>query len=147
MIEKIVEENFDDILPLIKEYQEFYKVNNINEEKNRVYFHQFVKSNENGVLHLLRLDGKAIGFTTIYRGFSSTRAESVAVLNDLYVQPSHQGNGFAKQLIKHALSEAKSMGYSRLQWLTAQDNKKAQKLYDGFDASKSSWFFYAQDTE
>jgi len=49
-------------------------------------------------------------------------------------------------LINNALSEAKSMGYTRLQWLTAQDNKKAQKLYDGFDVSKSSWFFYVKET-
>jgi GNAT superfamily N-acetyltransferase len=107
---------------------------------------EVVNGNENGVLHLLRLNGKVIGFTTIYKGFSSTRAESVAVLNDLYVQPSHRGHGFGKKLINNALREAKSMGYSRLQWLTAQDNKSAQKLYDGFDVNKSSWFFYAKET-
>jgi len=146
MIEKVVDANFDEVLPLIKEYQEFYKVSNIDEGKNRGYFQQFVNDNENGVLHLLRLKGKVIGFTTIYKGFSSTRAESVAVLNDLYVQPSHRGHGFGKKLINNALKEAKSMGYSRLQWLTAQDNKGAQKLYNGFDVNKSLWFFYAKET-
>jgi len=43
MIEKVVDENFDDVLLLIKEYQEFYKVSGIDEEKNRDYFHQFAK--------------------------------------------------------------------------------------------------------
>jgi len=146
MIEKVTDDNFDEVLPLIKEYQEFYKVENISEDKNRSYFYQFVNNNENGILHVLRKNGKAIGFTTIYKGFSSSRAEIVAVLNDLYVSPSHRGNGHGKALINHAIGVAKSLGYSRLQWLTAQDNEVAQKLYDSLGANKSSWLFYAKET-
>ncbi len=70
----------------------------------------------------------------------------MAVLNDLYIQPSHRGNGYARELIANALSTAKSMGYSRLQWLTAEDNAIAQKLYNNVGANKSSWFFYAKET-
>jgi len=146
VIEKVTDKNFDEILPLIKEYQEFYGVEKVDEQKNRLYFNQFVNSNENGVLHIIRIDGEAIGFTTIYKAFSSTRAESVAVLNDVYVCSSHRGKGFGKALINHAINEARSMGYSRLQWLTAQDNKAAQKLYDGLGANKSSWFYYTKET-
>jgi len=146
MIEKVTDDNFDEVLPLIKEYQEFYKVENISEDKNRSYFYQFVNNNENGILHVLRKNGKAIGFTTIYKGFSSSRAEIVAVINDLYVSTSHRGNGHGKALINHAIGVAKSLGYSRLQWLTAQDNEVAQKLYDSLGANKSSWFFYAKET-
>ena len=146
MIEKVTDDNFDEVLPLIKEYQEFYKVENISEDKNRSYFYQFVNNNENGILYVLRENGKAIGFTTIYKGFSSSRAEIVAVLNDLYVSPSHRGNGHGKALINHAIGVAKSLGYSRLQWLTAQDNEVAQKLYDSLGANKSSWLFYAKET-
>ncbi len=145
MIEKVTNSNFDDVLPLIKEYQAFYGVANIDEEKNNSYFYQFVSSNKNGVLHILRVDGEAIGFTTIYNGFSSTRAEAVAVLNDLYVRSSYRGHGYGKKLINHALAEAKRMGYKRLQWLTAQDNEAAQKLYDDLGVSKSAWFFYSKE--
>ena len=38
------------------------------------------------------------------------------------------------------------MGFSRLQWLTAENNESAQKLYNKIDAKKSSWFFYAKET-
>jgi ribosomal protein S18 acetylase RimI-like enzyme len=97
-------------------------------------------------LHLCRVNQKAIGFTTIYKGYSSTRAEVVAVLNDLYVQPQYRGNSYGKELIANALKTAKEMGFSRLQWLTAEDNKMAQKLYNSLGANNSSWFFYTKDT-
>lgn len=141
MIEKVTDKNIEEVLPLIREYQIFYGVEEIDEKKNKLFFSQFVESNENGVLHLYRAQQKAIGFTTIYKGFSSTRVETVAVLNDLYVQPQYRGNGYGKELIKNAFNTAKAMGFSRLQWLTAEDNKKAQKLYNDFGANRSSWFF------
>ena len=146
MIEKVTDKNIDEVLPLIREYQVFYGVEEIDEKKNKLFFSQFVKSNENGVLHLYRVNQKAVGFTTIYKGFSSTGVEAVAVLNDLYVQPQYRGNGYGKELITNAFNTAKVMGFSRLQWLTAEDNKKAQKLYNGFGANQSSWFFYAKNT-
>ncbi|MCW8932630.1 MAG: GNAT family N-acetyltransferase [Gammaproteobacteria bacterium] len=145
MIEKVSPDNFSDVLPLIREYQEFYAVENIDETKNEKYFSQFLTDHQNGVLYLCHIDGKAIGFATIYKGFSSTRAETVAVLNDLYVQTSYRGNGYGKDLINYAESEAKKMGFSRLQWLTAQSNERAQQLYNDLDVSKSIWFFYAKE--
>jgi len=146
MIEEVTSQNIEDVLPLIKEYQIFYGVKDIDEEKNREFFFQFIQNHENGILHLYKVAHKAIGFTTIYKGFSSTRSETVAVLNDLYIQPSYRGNGYAKELINNALKTAKLMGFSRLQWLTADDNETAQKLYNNLGANKSSWLFYAKET-
>ena len=146
MIERVTRANFDEVLPLIKEYQEFYNVGEINDEKNRKYFSQFLDNHEQGVLHLARVEGKAVGFTTIYRGYSSTKAEEVVILNDLYISPAHRRNGYAKALIFNAIEEAKKRGYSRLQWLTARDNEDAQSLYDAIGANKSEWFFYTRET-
>jgi len=89
---------------------------------------------------------KAIGFTTIYKGFSSTRSEAVAILNDLYIHPSYRGNGYAKELIDNALKTVKSMGFLRLQWLTSNENETAQKLSNNLGANKNSWFFYVKET-
>jgi len=145
MIEEVTHENINEVLPLIRKYQKFYGAADIDDEKNKIFFSQFIES-DNGVLHLNRCDDKAIGFSTIYKGFSSTRAETVAVLNDLYISSSYRGKGHGKELIEHAVKIAKLRGYSRLQWLTAQDNETAQKLYNTLGANKSSWFFYAKAT-
>ena len=146
MIEKVTSENLEEVLPLIKEYQVFYGVKNINKNKNKLFFSQFTKNDGNGILHLYRLNEEVIGFATIYKGFSSTRAEVVAVLNDLYIQPAYRKKGYATELVNNALDTAKGMGLSRLQWLTAEDNVKAQQLYDNIGAHKSSWLFYAKET-
>lgn len=145
MIEEVTHDNINDVLPLIRSYQELYGADHIDDEKNRLFFSQFIDS-DRGVLHIYRHKGKAIGFSIIYNGFSSTRAETVAILNDLYVLPSCRGNGYGKKLVDHAVKAARSRGYARLQWLTAQDNDKAQKLYKEVGAIKGSWFFYTKDT-
>ena len=145
MIETVTEKNINDVLPLINEYQRFYGMANVDDKKNKQFFSQFIKNHENGILYLYRVDQKAIGFTTIYKGFSSTRAEEVAVLNDLYIQLAYRGHGYGKELINHALIVAKDRGFSRLQWLTAEGNEVAQKLYDELDINKSTWFFYTKD--
>lgn len=144
MIEEMTLENINEFLPLISKFQELYG-GDTNNEKNRSFFSRFINSDE-GVIHLYRYDGKAIGFSTIYNGFSSPHAETVAILSDLYVLPEYRGRGFGKDLVNHAIKTARSRGYSRLQWLTAQDNDKAQKLYNQVGAIKGSWFFYTKDT-
>lgn len=146
MIEKVTSQSLEQVLPLIKAYQLFYGVEEIDEKKNRAFFAQFTKNQENGVLHLYKVADKTVGFTTIYKGFSSTRSETIAILNDLYIQPSYRGNGYAKALINNALITAKAMGFSRLQWLTSEENETAQKLYNKFVVNKSSWVFYTKAT-
>ncbi|MCU7834228.1 MAG: hypothetical protein KZQ83_03155 [gamma proteobacterium symbiont of Taylorina sp.] len=37
-------------------------------------------------------------------------------------------------------------GAARLQWVTAQDNEQAQKLYNSMNTSKSTWYFYTYNT-
>jgi len=56
LIEKVTAENFNEVIPLIEEYQKFYGVDDIDNDKNKLYFYQFVNSNENGVLHILKID-------------------------------------------------------------------------------------------
>jgi len=145
MIEEVTHENIDEVLPLIRMYQEYYAAPYVSDEKNKTFFSQFINS-DNGVLHLYRCDGEAIGFSTIHHCFSSTRAETVAVLSDLYVVLAHRGKGYGRKLVDHAVEVAKSKGYSRLQWLTAQDNDKAQKLYKKIGTVKGTWFFYTKET-
>ncbi len=145
-IVKVDQDNFERVLPLIADYQRFYEVPVIDEAHNRSFFGQFVDANDRGVLHLLEYDDTPVGFSTIYYCFSSALAQRVAVLNDLYVAPGWRGNGLGRALIDHAATYVKAQGVERLQWLTAQNNVQAQRLYDNTSAKKSAWFFYAMST-
>lgn len=97
------------------------------------------------MLHLYRHENNVVGFTTLYKGFSSSRAEGVIILNDLYVKSEYRKRGFGRALVNHAIDKAKYLGYKRLQWLTAQDNAIAKNLYNSLDTSKSAWCFYVKE--
>jgi len=82
----------------------------------------------------------------VYFTFTSTIAEKVAVLNDLYTSPDARGKGIGRQLIEHCRGYALKHGAVRLQWVTAPENTQAQALYDSLETGKSTWCFYTYNT-
>lgn len=146
MIEAINSENLNDVLPLIRQYQEFYEVAEISDSKNEDFFSQFNQESDAGCLFVYRQDGNAVAFATVYFSYSSTIASKVAVLNDLYTVPEARNSGIGKQLIEHCRSFAGKKGAVRLQWVTAPNNKVAQGLYESLPTIKSSWQFYTYNT-
>lgn len=146
MIEQITKSNLNEVLPLIRKYQEFYKVAEISDEKNQQFFSQFAEGSPLGCQFAFRMGGELVAFATVYFTFTSTIAAKVAVLNDLYTLPNARRSGVAKKLVEHCRQYAANNGAARLQWVTAPDNKQAQKLYNTMDTSKSMWHFYTYKT-
>ena len=143
MIEAVSSKNLEEVLPLIRKYQEFYKIQDIDDEKNRAFFSQFDENGSDGCLFLFRNEaGESVGFATVYFTHVSSIPARVGVLNDLYTLPTHRGKGIGKLLINHCLEFALKKGAARLQWLTAQDNQQAQMLYDSLNTKKSTWHVY-----
>lgn len=142
MIEVVSKNNIEEVLPLIKAYQAFYKVTEISDAKNLAFFSQFGESDAKGCQFLFREKDKVAGFATVYFSFTSTIAEKVAVLNDVFVLDDYRGKGIARQLIEHCRAYASEMGAARLQWLTALDNEPANRLYESMNTNKSTWNFY-----
>ncbi|MES9903813.1 MAG: GNAT family N-acetyltransferase [Sedimenticola sp.] len=146
MIEPVSKNNLDEVLPLIRMYQEYYKVAEISDSRNREFFSQFGSDNLAGCQFLYRKDNKVVAFATVYFSFTSTIVAKIAVLNDLYTLPNMRGKGVGKQLIEHCRVFASENGAARLEWITEPDNEQAQKLYDSLNTNKSIWHFYAYDT-
>jgi GNAT superfamily N-acetyltransferase len=143
MIEPVSEHNLEEVLPLIRLYQEFYNIADIDDKRNRSFFSQFNEHGNKGCLFLYRnSEGEAVAFATVYFTYVSSIPAKVGVMNDLYTIQSHRGKGIGKELINHCLQFAKSKGAVRLQWLTAEDNVQAQRLYDSLDTKQSSWKIY-----
>ncbi len=142
MIEIVNEGNLKEVLPLIRAYQEFYEVAAIDDARNEVFFAQFGAENLFGCQFLYRLEGKVVGFATVYFTFTSTIAQKVGVMNDLYVVPGLRGQGVGRALINHCLDFALANGAFRLQWVTAVDNDVAQRLYDSLETNQRDWRFY-----
>ena len=143
LIEAVTEQNLEEVLPLIRQYQAFYQVAEISDSTNQNFFSQFGEDNPAGCQFLFRQDESVIGFATLFFSYTSTITARVAVLNDLFTLPDLRGQGVGRALIEHCRKFAASRGAVRLQWVTAPDNEKAQRLYDSLKTNKSNWDFYA----
>ena len=142
MIEAINEDNLVEVLPLIRKYQEFYDVKNIDDDKNKEFFSQFGVSSSKGCLFGYRRDEKLVAFATVYFSYASSIVSKVAVMNDLYTSDEYRKQGIATELIKYCEKYARDSGAVRLQWLTATGNKVAQLVYKNLGAKQSSWEFF-----
>lgn len=142
-IEFVSGDNLNDVLPLIRAYQEFYKVADVDDLRNMHFFSQFGEESSLGCQFLCRDNGgSAVGFATVYFSFVSSIPMKVGIMNDLYTVPSYRGKGAGKALIKACREFAASRCAERLQWITAPDNEHAQRLYDSLPTRSSSWKMY-----
>jgi GNAT superfamily N-acetyltransferase len=141
-IETVTAANFEQVLPLIAAYQEFYRVQP-NETRNRIFFSRFLGGQGGGIQFLARDDsGAALGFATVYSRFASVRAEIACLMNDLYVIPAARGRRVGRALIEHCRQYARDCGARELVWLTEQANRTAQYLYDRCSATRTAWYRY-----
>ncbi|WP_049570249.1 GNAT family N-acetyltransferase [Streptomyces sp. SBT349] len=146
--------SFETVLPLIAAYQRFYG-READESLNRRFFGELLGDNPHGLQLVARRGPHAIGFATLYWVRVSSRAATVALLNDLYVHPDHRGGreaGVGTALLRAAAREAGDRGLPGLAWETAPDNLAARALYDRFlreaaepsePAAPSTWIHYS----
>ena len=146
MIESIDEDNLKEVLPLIREYQEFYQVQDIDDDRNQAFFSQFGQSSEKGCLFGYRKGEKLVAFATVYFSYASSITSKVGVMNDLFTKANNRRTGIATELIKHCEIYAKSQGAVRLQWLTSSTNKDAQSVYKSLGVNGSLWELYTYAT-
>jgi GNAT superfamily N-acetyltransferase len=141
-IEPISEGQFERLLPLIAAYQRFYEAEQIDEERNRAFFARFIAPSEDGMLLGAWDDDELVGYACLYWSFTSTVPAETVLMNDLYVEPDSRGKGVGRALIEASAAIARERGAPRLEWMTAPDNKTAQRLYDSTGAVRSEWVEY-----
>lgn len=146
MIEVVSTVTLPEVLPLIRQYQQFYQVSDICDQRNATFFAQFNASNPQGCQFLYRQNGHVVAFATLYFSFTSTITAKVAILNDLFVAEDFRSQGIGRQLIEYCRDYAAKQGAARLQWVTAPDNHQAQRVYDAMNTKKSEWYFYTLQT-
>ena len=135
----------DAVLPLIAAYQRFYGVECPDDARNRAFWSRFtVPDGDRGVLLAAYGDGgRPVGFATVYWAWESIAARDAAVLNDLYVDEAARGGGTGRALMQAAFAAARERGLESISWMTALDNRRAQRLYESIDgATRDVWFEY-----
>ncbi|HJV03874.1 MAG TPA: GNAT family N-acetyltransferase [Actinomycetota bacterium] len=135
-------EELEEALSLIAGYQRFYEAEP-DDQRNREFFGGFLEPSEEGLLIGAWVDGELVGFATLYWFHSSTKARDTVLMNDLFVAEHVRGGGVGRALIDACLNVTRERGAAHLEWYTAPDNHRAQRLYDSYPGTeRSTWYAY-----
>jgi GNAT superfamily N-acetyltransferase len=141
-IERVSEATLPELLPLLRAYCDFYEVSPADDDLLGLARALLADPEREGVQLLARIDGRAVGFATIYWSWATTSAERIGVMNDLYVAAEARGSGAAEALIEACRAECARRGAGKLTWQTAPDNLRAQRVYERVGARKERWLDY-----
>jgi GNAT superfamily N-acetyltransferase len=143
----VTEHDLTDLLALMRGYCDFYEVTPTHEALAALARSLLADREHEGLQLIARdLQGRPLGFATLYWSWSTLSASRLAIMNDLFVSRTARGNGVGEALIDECRSWARRHGATRLTWQTAKDNERAQKLYDRMGAERSEWLDYSIDT-
>lgn len=86
-------------------------------------------------------DGRIVGFAHFRSYCRTLTGSSACFLDDLFVAPAERGRGVGRRLIEATSVLAEKSGWDFVRWMTAQDNRQAQQLYDTV-AERTEWLTY-----
>jgi GNAT superfamily N-acetyltransferase len=140
----VLEGELGELLPLLRAYCDFYETNP-SDESLLVLSRALLADSEHEGVQLLARDreGRACGFATVFWSWDTTEGARIGIMNDLYVDPGARGSGLGAELIEACRERCLARGAARLDWLTAESNRRAQALYDRTGAARESWVVYA----
>lgn len=143
-IAPVREEDLAALLPLMRAYCDFYGAAPEDAALLALARALLADPDGEGVQLIAREPaGEAVGFATVYWSWSTTRAERIGVMNDLYVAPEARGGGLADALIRACAERCRERGARSLEWQTAPDNHRAQAVYERVGGIRSQWLDYA----
>jgi len=92
---------------------------------------------ETGFILVGKINGRAMAMVNILFTVSTALGQRVAILEDMFVSPSHRNSGLGSGLLKRAIAEARHHGCLRITLLTDHTNETGQSFYKrhGFVAS------------
>lgn len=142
-ISKVEHVDLSELLPMMRAYCDFYEVGP-RDDRLVALSRALLDDPGEGVQYIARRaeDGIAVGFATVFWGWSTLDAARMGLMNDLFVKPEARGAGVGRSLIEACRGACRKRGVNKLEWSTAPDNSTAQRLYDSTGATASTWKSY-----
>jgi GNAT superfamily N-acetyltransferase len=130
IVRPLAADDMDAWLPLWRGYLDFYR-SQVADDVTRLTFDRLTSGTEPmGGFLAVATDGTAVGMTNWITHRSCWTAGDYCYLQDLYAAPEARGQGVGRALIEAVYDHARSVGCSRVHWLTHETNSDAMKLYD-----------------
>jgi GNAT superfamily N-acetyltransferase len=144
-ISTVNETDLPELLPLMRGYCDFYAVDPSDEALLTMARALIADPAREGFQLVARDDaGRAIGFATVFWTWATSSASRIGVMNDLFVNPGARGSGAADELIAECARLVREHGGKSLEWQTAKDNLRAQKVYDRVGGERDDrWLSYS----
>lgn len=139
VIKRCGAEDLADTIPLIGAYRKFYRKEAVEDNVLQVFLENRIRNNE-VVIFLAVLEGRAVGVAQLYSCFSVCSLAKVWTLYDLYVDENHRKMGIARQLLQHCKTFAKEDGACKLELKTENTNLPGHTLYQSFGFAKDTDF-------
>ena len=92
---------------------------------------------------------EVLGYLVITWGWGIESGGREALIDEIYVAPSHRGLGLASALVEVSLEKAKTMNTKVVFLETESDNPQSRELYErlGFKAESSVWMRALLETD
>jgi GNAT superfamily N-acetyltransferase len=147
-VERVTECSLEEILPLVRAYCEFNRVNPSDDELVAISRALIADPAREGVQFMARDDaGLPAGFATLLWTWAMWAGGRIGILADLYVAPHARRTGIAQALLKACRDDCRAHGARGLTWSTASDNTAARLLYERVGArNRDDWVDYWLDT-
>jgi ribosomal protein S18 acetylase RimI-like enzyme len=139
-IKKATREDIARVALLFDAYRVFYKRHS-DLQAAFDFLEQRVAKNES-VIFLALLKNEAVGFIQMYPIFSSVSLKRAWLLNDLFVAENARNQGVAEALLQEAKQYGEETDAAFIILQTADDNYKAQSVYEKNGWIKTQDFFY-----
>ncbi len=135
------EDEIEDLMPLMRAYCEFYECDPPDEGVIEM-LRTLITEPSQGAVFVARDGDRAVGVATLDWKWSSLKGARIGYLEDLFVDPDSRGSGTADALIEACAERCRELGMPALEWLTAPDNHRAQKVYNRTGAESDTYVEY-----
>lgn len=78
------------------------------------------------------VNGAVVGFATVVVHDITWSDRPAGLLHDLFVEPGLRGGGVGRALIDRCIEIGRQENWSRVYWMTKEDNVTARRLYDTY---------------
>ena len=142
-IELVTARDLADLLPLMRAYCDFYEAAPSDDALLGVSRALLADPDRAGGQLIARDErSSASGFATLFWTWDTLEGCAIAVMNDLYVVPEARGGGLGDRLIDACVERCRARGLTRMDWQTAPENARAQRIYDRRGARREAAVVY-----
>ncbi|WP_432464412.1 GNAT family N-acetyltransferase [Agarivorans sp. QJM3NY_33] len=128
-IQRASESDIPALLPLVKDYWNFEKIDNFEASAVAVQLQRLLSEPRLGGGWVAMEDGVAVAYLLAVYIFSLEHLGITAEIDELFILPSQRGKGLAAKLLKTAESEFLQAGCTNASLQLSRDNGTARKLY------------------